>query len=32
MNALILDEQLELADHIRQLARLHGWRPLEQPL
>src|SRR5262249_16654291 len=27
MNVLILDEQLELADHIRQLARRHGWQP-----
>lgn len=27
MNVLILDDQLELAVPIRQLARLHGWRP-----
>jgi hypothetical protein len=27
VNVLILDDQLELADPIRQLARLHGWRP-----
>ena len=27
MNVLILDEQLELADQIRQLARRHGWQP-----
>jgi transcriptional regulator with PAS, ATPase and Fis domain len=27
VNVLILDDQLELADPIRQLARLHGWQP-----
>src|SRR5713101_1234435 len=27
VNVLILDEQLELADQIRQLARQHGWQP-----
>jgi len=40
VNVLILDEQLELADHIRQLVRRHGRQPhfvgllpdLERPL
>jgi hypothetical protein len=37
VNVLILDEQLELADRIRQLARLYGGQPhfvvcLERPL
>ncbi len=27
MHVLILDDQLELADPIRRLARLHGWQP-----
>jgi hypothetical protein len=32
MNVLILEEQLERADQIRQLARLHSRQPLERPL
>jgi hypothetical protein len=32
VNVLILDEQLKLADQIRQLARLHGWQLQERPL
>ncbi|PYM40978.1 MAG: hypothetical protein DME16_25575, partial [Candidatus Rokuibacteriota bacterium] len=27
MNILILDDQLELADPVRRLARLHDWQP-----